>query len=60
VVTIVGINQPGRQVTIKGPRGKYATLPVEDQALLKDMKIGEVGILTDAEAVAFSLEKVKP
>jgi hypothetical protein len=60
VVTIVGIDQPRRQVTIKGPRGKYATLPVEDQALLEDIKIGEIVVLIYAEAVAFSLKKVKP
>ena len=57
VVTIEAINREERKVTIKGSRGKHVTLPVKDQALLEDMK--EIGIMTYAEAVAISLEKVK-
>lgn len=59
VVTIEAINREERKVTIKGPRGKYVTLPVKDQALLEDLKQGEVGIMTYAEALAISLEKVE-
>ena len=58
VVTIEGINLEEQQVTIKGPRGKYITLPVADKKLLKDLKKGETSVLTYAKAVALSLEKV--
>ena len=47
------------RAAMKAPRGRYVTLPVKDQALLEDMKPGEIGIMTYAEAVAISLEKVK-
>jgi Cu/Ag efflux protein CusF len=57
VVTIESINREEGKVTIKGPRGKYLTLPVEDNALLEDLKTGEVVVMTYAEAVALSLEK---
>ena len=58
VVTIEIINKSTSDVTIKGPRGKYLTVPVEDPSLLKELKVGEVAVLTYAEAVALSLEKV--
>jgi hypothetical protein len=44
-------------VTIKGPRGKYMTFPVEDKALLGQLKVGELVIMTYAEAIAVSLVK---
>ena len=59
VVTVEVINKDGKLVTIKGPKGKYLTLPVEDTALLEDLEVGEVVILTYAEAVALSIQKVK-
>jgi hypothetical protein len=59
VVTVEVINKEDKLVTIKGPKGKYLTLPVEDMSLLTDLEIGEVIILTYAEAVALSIEKVK-
>jgi len=59
VVTVEMINESTSDVTIKGPRGKYLTVPVEDPSLLKALKVGEVGVLTYAEALALSLEKVE-
>lgn len=59
VVTVEVINKEGKLVTIKGPKGKYLTLPVEDTSLLEDLEVGEVVILTYAEAVALSIQKVK-
>ena len=59
VVTVEMINESTSEVTIKGPRGKYLTVPVEDLSLLKELKVGEVGVLTYAEALALSLDKVK-
>ena len=58
VVTVININSPLREVTVKGPRGYYVTVPDVDPELLKELKIGEVGILIYVEAVALSLEKL--
>lgn len=59
VVTVEVINKEDKLVTIKGPKGKFLTLPVEDMSLLTDLEVGEIVILTYAEAVALSIEKVK-
>lgn len=57
VVSIEVINRPYMLVTVRGPQGNYTTLPVEDPALIEQLNVGEVVILTYAEAVAVSLEK---
>ena len=57
VVTIEMINHDTKEVTIKGPSGKYLTVPVEDQTLFRQLKVGEIVVLTYAEAMALSLEK---
>jgi len=59
VVTVEVINGEDKLVTIKGPKGKFLTLPVEDASLLAELEVGEVVILTYAEAVALSIQKVK-
>jgi hypothetical protein len=59
VVWIKQVSLPTSSVTIKGPRGKYLTLPVEDQALLHELKVGERVVLTYAEAIAASLDKIE-
>ncbi|MBW1895057.1 MAG: hypothetical protein JRI91_15395, partial [Deltaproteobacteria bacterium] len=46
VVTVEIINRADKLVTIKGPKGKYLTLPVEDKSLLEDLKVGEIVIMT--------------
>lgn len=58
VVTIEVLNRPYMTATIKGPRGNYLTLPVEDESLMVKLNIGQVFILTYAEAVAISLTKI--
>jgi Cu/Ag efflux protein CusF len=58
VVSIEVLNRPNMTATVKGPRGNYVTIQMEDEALIKELKIGEVLILIYAEAVAVSLEKV--
>jgi hypothetical protein len=45
------------EVTIRGPRGKYVTLPVVDGDLLKQLYAADMVVLTYAEALALSLEK---
>lgn len=57
VVTVEIINRPIMQVTVKGPRGRYLTFPIADQTLIGQLKVGEVVVLTYAEALAISLEK---
>lgn len=59
VVTVEVINRPEMIVTVKGPRGNYVSIAAEDEALIKELHVGEVVILTYAEALAISLEKVK-
>ena len=58
VVTIEVINRPNMVVTVKGPNGNYVSIPVEDENLITELKIGEVLILTYAEAMAVSLDKI--
>jgi hypothetical protein len=57
VVTVEIINRPDMLVVVRGPEGNYATVPAEDPALLEDLHVGELVILTYAEALALSLEK---
>jgi hypothetical protein len=57
VVTVVAIDRDGREATIQGPRGAVVVLPVLDDAVLNNLKVGERVIMTYAEAVAVSLVK---
>ncbi len=59
VVKVVAINTQAKKVTIQGPRGNFMILPVTDEAVLKNLKAGEVVIMTYAEAVALSLSTDK-
>ena len=58
VVTIEALNRPFMIATVSGPNGNYVSIPMEDEELMKELHIGEVLILTYAEAVAIALEKV--
>ncbi len=58
VVTVEVINRPEMIVTVKGPRGNYVSIEVEDVSMLEQLNAGEVVILTYAEAMVLSLEKV--
>ena len=59
VVTIEIINRPDMIVTVKGPNGWYTSIPVADPTLITQLRIGEVVIITYAEALALALEKVR-
>lgn len=59
VVTIEALNRPFMVATVSGPNGNYVSIPMEDEELMKELRIGEVLILTYAEAVAVALEKVE-
>jgi len=58
VVTIEALNRPFMVATVSGPNGNYISIPMEDEKLMTELHIGEVLILTYAEAVAIALEKV--
>lgn len=60
VVTIEIINRPDMLVTVKGPRGQYVTIPAADPELMTQLHIGEVVVLTYAEALALALQKTDP
>jgi hypothetical protein len=58
VATIDAIDKTDRTATLKGPRGNYVTVAVQDPALLESAKVGDTVVVTAAESVALSLEKV--
>jgi len=59
VVTIEVLNRPYMLATVRGPRGNYLTIQMEDPSLIEKLHIGQVLILTYAEVIAVSLEKVR-
>ena len=59
VVKVVAIDTAARLVTIQGPRGNFLILPVMSDSVLNNLKVGEVAIMTYAEAVALSLIKTQ-
>ena len=59
VVSIEIINRPDMFVTVRGPRGNYVSIPVEDNDLITQLNVGEVGVLTYTEAVVLTLEKIE-
>ena len=59
VVTIQVINLPFMYVNIEGPNGNFTSIHMEDKELIKKLHVGQVVILTYAEAMAIDLEKVK-
>jgi hypothetical protein len=58
VVTVEIINRPHQLVTVKGPQGNYVSISVEDESLMEKLHVGQVVIITYAEAMAVGLAKV--
>lgn len=58
VVTIEALNRPSMIATVSGPEGNYVSIPMEDAEFMTQLRIGQVLILTYAEAMVVSLEKV--
>jgi hypothetical protein len=58
VVTIEALNRPFMLATVKGPKGNYLTLPVEDATLLEKLHIGQVFVLTYSELRVAALIKL--
>ncbi len=59
IVTIEILNRPQMLATVEGPNGNYLTIPMTDAAFMQQLNIGQVVILTYAEAIAISLTKVE-
>lgn len=57
VCTIEALNRPYMLGTVKGPRGNYLTIEMEDKELITKLHIGQVVIISYAEAIAVSLDK---
>jgi hypothetical protein len=58
VVTIEAIHRPLMIVVVQGPNGNFLTIEAEDVSLLEKLHVGQVVILTYAEVIAISLEKI--
>lgn len=58
VTTVEGIDMPTQTVTLKGPRGNYATVQTQNPDNLKKLRIGDTIVVTYTEALAVSLKKV--
>jgi hypothetical protein len=59
VTTVEGVDLSTETITIKGPRGKFATIHVPQSPNLSKVKLGEKIIVTYTEALAISLEKTE-
>ncbi|BCT92907.1 hypothetical protein LYSHEL_19300 [Lysobacter helvus] len=58
VATIEAIDREKNTVTLKGPNGNSMTIEVADPAVLAKPKVGDTVVVTIAESVAMSLDKV--
>jgi Cu/Ag efflux protein CusF len=58
VATIEAIDRTANTVTLKGPKGNSMIVDVTDPAVLEKPKVGDTVVVTIAESVALSLEKV--
>jgi hypothetical protein len=59
VATIEAIDKAAQTATLKGPKGNTVTVQVDDPTLLDKPKVGDTVVITAAESVVLSLEKVK-
>ncbi|MCC8363815.1 hypothetical protein LK996_12100 [Lysobacter sp. A6] len=58
VATIEALDRTTQTATLKGPNGNYVTVKVQDPTLLTQPRIGDTVVVTAAESVVLSLEKV--
>jgi Cu/Ag efflux protein CusF len=57
VATVDALDQTAQTATLKGPKGRYLTVRVDDPAKLKSAKIGDTVVVVATEGLAVSLEK---
>jgi hypothetical protein len=55
VATIEGLDRTDGTVTVKGPKGNFATIKVQDPSRIEKLHIGDTLIITYTEAFAVSL-----
>jgi Cu/Ag efflux protein CusF len=60
VATIDSMDKVAETATLKGPNGNMVTVKVQDPSLLDKAKVGDSVVVTAAESVALSVEKVNP
>ena len=58
VATVEGVDRPSQTATLKGPAGRYVTVRVADPSTLEKVHLGDTVVVTCAEALAVSVEKV--
>ena len=58
VATIQAIDKKANTATLKGPNGNSVTVEVQDPKVLDKPKVGDTVVVTAAESVVLSLEKV--
>jgi hypothetical protein len=58
VATVQSLDRTNNTVTLEGPNGNQVTVQVDDPALLGQARVGSSVVVTAAESVALSLEKV--
>ena len=58
VATVQSLDRTNNTVTLQGPNGNQVTVQVDDPALLGQARIGSSVVVTAAESVALSLEKL--
>ena len=58
VATVQSLDRSNNTVTLQGPNGNQVTVQVDDPALLGQARVGSSVVVTAAESVALSLEKV--
>ena len=58
IVTVEVINRPYMNVVVKGPEGEFVTIPVENTSVIEKLNVGQVIIITYAEAMAIYIEKI--
>jgi hypothetical protein len=60
VATIEALDRTTQTATLKGPNGNYMTVKVPEPDMLLKPHIGDTVVVTAAESVVLSLEKVAP
>jgi hypothetical protein len=59
VATVDALDLTSQTATLKGPKGRYLTVRVDDPAKLKSAKIGDTVVVVATEGLAVSLETPK-
>ena len=59
VATVVGLDLPSQTATLKGPKGRYLTVHVDDPAKIKSAKIGDTVVVVATEGLAVTLVKAQ-